>query len=137
MLKRAKPLKRGIRWTSTPLSADRGEVSVLAIVETIAATSISLFIAWYWETLAYIVGSASLALLLLLRTRRSTALAMRFMGRYAEFFEELFSRYTCLWTVFIAALSVPFWEYASKFLSIIISFFLTPIASLSSIQFNW
>jgi hypothetical protein len=50
--------QRGWRWTSTPLSANRGEISVLAVIETIAAVSASLGIAWYHQTVIHIAVSA-------------------------------------------------------------------------------
>ena len=68
---------KGWRWTSTPLSADRGEISVLAIVETFVAISISLGIAWYYETIIHIAVSACIAPFLLLRTHRSTVLGVK------------------------------------------------------------
>lgn len=77
------------RWTSTPLSADRGEISVLAIVETIAAISISMGIAWYYETVTHIAVSACLAPVLLLRTGRSVALGLCSLERGLELAKHL------------------------------------------------
>jgi len=62
------------RWTCTPLSADRGEISILACVETLIAMSISLWIAWSYQTIMHILISACFVPLLLLRTRRSTTI---------------------------------------------------------------
>ncbi|MEM9670853.1 MAG: hypothetical protein AAF950_18240 [Pseudomonadota bacterium] len=68
---------RSFHWTSTHETADRGEISVLAIVETLIAMAISLGIAWYSETILHIVVGACVAPLLLLRTEESTELGLR------------------------------------------------------------
>lgn len=63
-----------LRWKSTPLAADRGEISVIAVAESIAAVALSLWIAWSYQTIGHIVISACIAPFLLLRTKRSVAM---------------------------------------------------------------
>lgn len=57
-----------MRLWSTPESVRKGEITVLAVAETIAAMGISLWIAWRYETVAHIAISAAIAPFLLLRT---------------------------------------------------------------------
>jgi hypothetical protein len=134
MLKRLN-IKKGIRRTSTPLSADRGEVSVLAIAETLAATSISLFIAWYWNTLLHIAISASLAPLLLLRTRRSTMLGLKYAETYFNILNHS-EKSRDTWHGLVILL-MPVFMLFIKIAAIIVGFLRSPIASLEAIPFNW
>ena len=57
-----------MRWFSNHESAARGEVSILAIIETLIAISISIGIAIYYDTTLHILISACIAPFLLLRT---------------------------------------------------------------------
>src|ERR1700730_81607 len=57
---------------SRPQSVRRRTVSVLAITETIIASSISLWLAWKHDSLTHLVIAGALAPFLLLRTRLST-----------------------------------------------------------------
>lgn len=82
--------KKSWRWACTPLSSDRGEVSVLACVESLLAISISLGIAWYYQTITHIAISACLAPFLLLRTKRSTLRGLILLGRNGYRIEDQF-----------------------------------------------
>lgn len=68
-----------IRWHSTVESVNNGEIAVLAIVEAAIAVSLTLFIAVKYQTLIHIAISASIAPLLLLRTRHSTKRGLRWL----------------------------------------------------------
>lgn len=70
------PRQRGWTWYSTVESTEAGVVSVLAIVETIAASAIYAWIVWRFGTL-HLAVSACVAPFLLLRTSRSVSLALR------------------------------------------------------------
>lgn len=72
------------RWHSTPESSDAGEPSALAIVETLAAVSISFWIAWRWGTVQHIAIGACVAPLLLLRTEESQELALRWVEKWGN-----------------------------------------------------
>lgn len=65
------------RWHCTPESAAKGEVSALAILETVLATSISVWIAWRHQTTTHLLVGAVVAPFLLLRTEASTIRAIR------------------------------------------------------------
>jgi uncharacterized membrane protein YkgB len=57
---------------SSPESVRQGRLSALAVVETVVASGISLWLAWKHNTLEHIVIASALAPFLLLRPRRST-----------------------------------------------------------------
>jgi hypothetical protein len=128
-------VRKGIRWTSTPLSADRGEISVLAIVETLIANGISLWIAWQLQTLLHIAVSASLAPLLLLRTKRSTTFAL---ARYLTIISSApTGRAAEIIFLFIWVISLPFVSIFLKIYSTVRSLFLRPLISIEAIPYNW
>jgi hypothetical protein len=60
-----------MRLFSNRDSVRRGEVSVLAVIETIVATAISIWLAWRVGTIQYVVIASAIAPFLLLRTRLS------------------------------------------------------------------
>ena len=62
---------------SSPQSVRRGTPSLLAMVETIAASSISFWLAWKHNSVEHIVIASGLAPFLLLRTRLSTWYTVR------------------------------------------------------------
>ena len=66
-------------WWSTSRTAEDLTVSVLAIVETAAATAAYIWIAWYFETYVHLAVSSCVVPLLLLRTQTSTALGLRLL----------------------------------------------------------
>jgi len=65
-----KKKKRCVRW-STPESRDAGQISVLAIAETVFAVALYWWIAIYFDTHLHLVISLLVAPLLLLRSERS------------------------------------------------------------------
>jgi hypothetical protein len=71
-----------MRFASNRDSVRRGEVSVLAVIETIVATGISFSLAWHFGTIQHVVIASALAPLLLLRTRRSTWYAIWLVNRF-------------------------------------------------------
>lgn len=66
-----------MRIHSTRESVEAGEISVLAIVETLAAMLLSIFIAVQFGTLKWIAVSCCVAPLLLLRTEKSVSLCLK------------------------------------------------------------
>lgn len=65
-----------MRLYSTPQSFVDGEVSLLAIAETILASSVSAYIAFRYDTLLHLAVGAFVAPLLMLRTAESTDMAL-------------------------------------------------------------
>ena len=57
-----------IRWVSSPESIKQNEPSVLAIVETVAAMAVTIWMAVRWQTYVHIAVTASIAPFLLTRT---------------------------------------------------------------------
>ncbi|NKB60975.1 MAG: hypothetical protein GKR95_02135 [Gammaproteobacteria bacterium] len=80
-----------VRIHSTPESANNLEFSWLALVESVAACSLSLWIAWYWETYTHILVTAvCLSPFLLLRTKKSTVEGL-------EWFDFFFRKWATKW----------------------------------------
>lgn len=78
------PPVKSIRWYSTVESAENLEISVLAVLESICAVSLSLWLAWHFQSYTHIVVAIVLAPLLLLRTEESTRLGLIwFVGFWA------------------------------------------------------
>lgn len=69
--------QKGWIWWSAAQTVHRGDISVLAIVETIAATSLSLWVAIRYQTISHLVVGACVAPLLLLRTEQSVRLGLK------------------------------------------------------------
>lgn len=65
-----------MRWHSTPESIQEGKPSFLAILETIAAITISLIFAYHFGSVKYIAIGSCIAPLLLLSSERSSTLAL-------------------------------------------------------------
>ena len=63
-----------MRFYSTPQSAEDGEITVLAIIETIVAVFLSVWVAVHYQTITHILVGGCLAPLFLLRTPNSIAL---------------------------------------------------------------
>ena len=66
-----------MRLFSNPASLRRGELSMLAIAETIAASCLSFWLAWRLGSIQHVVLASALVPFLLLRTRLSTWYALR------------------------------------------------------------
>lgn len=116
--------RRGWTWYSSVESVEAGLVSVLAIVETIAASAMYAWIAWRFGTL-HLAISACAAPFLLLRTQRSVSLALHW---FHSIFkpkpnEDSFWRNDPSFRP-----SMPFWElYNNIFIIIIVApLFVTP-----------
>ena len=61
-----------VRWCSTRESIEKGEVSVLAIVETLLAVALLVTLSLWLNTIQWLAGAVCIAPLLLLRTEDST-----------------------------------------------------------------
>jgi hypothetical protein len=70
------PKRRGIRLYSTKESVKNGEISALAIVETLAAVSLVFYLANHLNTLEWLTVAICVAPLLLLSTEESTRLCI-------------------------------------------------------------
>lgn len=81
------PFVKSIRWYSTVESAENLKISVLAVMESICAVSLSLWLAWHFQSYTHIVVAIGLAPLLLLRTEESTRLGLKWFGGFLEWFD--------------------------------------------------
>lgn len=77
-----------MRLFSNADSVRRGEVSVLAVLETIAANSVSFWIAWRFGTIKHLVIASVLLPILLLRTRLSAGFTHMLWFRIAGYFTD-------------------------------------------------
>lgn len=73
-----------MRAYSTPESTAAGEATLLAIAETVLAVAVVAWIAFTRTSVAHIAVAACLAPFLLLRTERSTALAVAWSERAVD-----------------------------------------------------
>jgi len=87
---------KSFRWYSTVESAEKLEFSVLAAVESVCAVTLSLWLAWYFQTYMYLVGAFVVAPLLLLRTEESVELGLRWFGGFLEGFSRVAERFAKL-----------------------------------------
>lgn len=138
---RPKSQAQNWHWHSTPLTASRYELSVLAVAETSVAVGIYIWLALAGHV-THLLVAAIVAPLLLLRTDRSTDYALKHFARFA-----VFSNYLARKVPSIAILNLP------HFLLVVIVVFLetlsmrvwatirfvvvNPIRSLTSIPRNW
>ena len=96
-----------MRFYSTPQSASAGEITVLAIFETIAATALSIWLAVHRGTLLHVVVGACVAPFLLLRTNVSTDLAYRWLKDSEDYNDRLESSFQGKSRLLFYALAVP------------------------------
>lgn len=78
-----------IRWVSNEESIRKGEPTVLAIVETILASGVSLWIAWHFNTMTHIAVAGVVAPLFLLRTDLSTRYAVHVYNNIIEILDKM------------------------------------------------
>jgi len=105
-----------VRW-STPESRAAGQISVLAIVETIVAVALYWWIAFYLDTHLHLVTSLLVAPLLLLRSERSIEAGVDWFLRGsfdAEDYKEWSRPRKNIWLVVIAVLGfAASWWFSS------------------------
>ena len=148
------------RWWGTRGSADRGVISVLALVETLAAATVSGYIALRYGTL-YLVVSACIAPLLLLRTPASQKLGLewgpRAIARTFQRIELLLHMLpdtrsrgllgralagTFIVVAFVVLMALGFVVIALvtpvvRFTATLVTFLRTPLQCLRAIPGNW
>ena len=124
-------------WVSTPESAARGIVTVLAVAETLAAMAIYVWIAVRWGT-AHLVVAALVTPLLLLRTEHTIRLGLRWAFRSQLAVDWVWKRLPGLiaWPL-IFFVVVPAWLLTCRTVAAIVSFLQHPVLSLRAIPDNW
>src|SRR4051812_34345037 len=77
-----------MRIVSTRASAATGEITLLAISESIFFTAISISLYWYSGHISHIALAACVSPFLLLRTERSNALGIKFTSHLVNEFDR-------------------------------------------------
>jgi hypothetical protein len=123
-----------MRWVSDIHSADREEVSVLAIVETVAAVSLSLAVYIHTGRVYHIAIAACLAPFLLLRTRRSIRRGLWLGSRFSHRIEMYASS---IFGVVLLPFVFPIEILVIKFRATLRSLFCFPRETIRAIPGNW
>ena len=106
-------------------------VSALAIVETIAASTIVLWLAAQWETLVPFATSVLVAPFLLMRTRLSTAYGVRLARRFIRWAD------THGESPFLAGFGTAFLPLAIRIWATMVFVVREPFACLAAVPGNW
>lgn len=123
-----------MRWISDVHSAEREEVTVLAIVETIAAVSVSIGIFVHTGHLYHIAIATCLAPFLLLRTRRSIRNGLRHGNRAARRLDWFANDIVGL---LLIPLVFPLEITIGKVRATLSALFTHPRETISAIPTNW
>ncbi|WP_353571905.1 hypothetical protein [Candidatus Albibeggiatoa sp. nov. BB20] len=96
-----------MRWYCTVESAANNEFSVLAAIESVVAVSLSLWVAWHYETVLYIAIASAVAPLLLLRTEDSTVRGLEYFEGFILLIKKNYMIYV-LTSVFVISIILKF-----------------------------
>ena len=128
-----------MRLVSTKESFGKGEVSFLAVAETLAAISIALLVAMKLGTFKWLALSVCLAPLLLLRMpesiRLGATLAKRFMGSLGWLRSLSEHLQMALWVPFALRLAIA--GLLVRLLSTLVTTVRHPFVSVGAIPGNW
>lgn len=141
-----------MRLHATRVSCDHGEVTVLALVETVLAVALLVTLSVWFDTVHWLAGACLLAPLLLLRTEDSVQRGLWMMGwlhRNNRAFKTILATSPLLFLTMafwiagqLALVLTPFMAFYSlffivRFTSTLISVVKHPLQSLASIPGNW
>lgn len=115
-----------IRWVSTPESIKANQPSVLAIVETLAAMGIAIWIAVTWDTYIHIAVGAMIAPMLLMRTDESCIRAANYSDWIRRKLEDSTTDFLVglVITMFILVMTAFVMRYTAVFRGYTIVFFI-------------
>lgn len=121
-------------WTSSVESADRLQFSVLALVETLVAVGVSLYL-WIFEGFYYhIVVGLIVAPLFFLRTKKSEKEALIFFNKYTELSKDIVINTTQIVYFLLLIIVIPFnLEFTIKDFLLFILFIISLPIMLSGI----
>jgi hypothetical protein len=128
-----------MRLVSNRESVARGEVSFLAIAETVLAIALAFYLSAHFNTLRWLAAAMCVSPLLLLRTEESTRLGIEYFDRWWEWIER-YSRKAGKWQsirVLISGLQMPLLPPFSRTGATILSTIRQPGAALRAISLNW
>ena len=126
-----------MRLYSTPKSALAGEVTVLAILETTAATAFSVWLWTHQGTVPHIAIAACLAPLLLLGTDRSTDLAERWIVKVLDSITLPGNFFGAVLAIPASLLLMPTAIVLMRTSSILVATLRHPLQALEAIPTNW
>ncbi len=133
-----------MRWRSTIESVEEGEVSALAILETVLAMALSLGIVHWTGSWAHVLVSACVAPLLLLRTEQSTGLGLELFGKAKTQLIDRFNKYApknhLVYIPFAIITILPSYALVSflcRITATLVTVFRAPLLSVHAIPVNW
>lgn len=121
-----------MRWVSNQESVRKGELSALAIAETLIAMGLSIWIAVRFGTVTHVVIGACIAPFLLLRTDESAVLGIRTLRKAWNWLEKLFDRHPAVLVLLTVLIPVPIRVFAT-----IVTVARSPLAVVRAIPRNW
>lgn len=119
-----------MRLRSTVNSSEAGEVTALALVETLFAIAIAVYTAAALGSVAWLTVSVCLAPLLLLRTDESSEISLRLFNRYYLWIED----HVHISLLFIAA---ALGAFGVRVFAVVLTLIRHPAASFAAIPRNW
>lgn len=128
------PPRRGIRLYSTSASAAEGQLTVLALVETVAASGLALWYAWSVGSATHLFVAALLTPFLLLRTPYSSEFTVELIQRAVASFDV--PRLRHLMAGLLVVLIGPI-VIASKVIGLAATLVRHPLETAASIPRNW
>ncbi len=124
-------------WKSDPISVRNGTVSVLAIIETVLAVALSLWVGYKFNYWTHLVISSSVAPLLLLRSEMSNNLGIK---KFLDIDDGKYS-YDSRGGKYLTGIVLSIWALIILFLirvyAVIHSLFLIGIRAFTNIPRNW
>jgi len=130
-----------MRWISSQESVAKGEVSLLAICETLIAIALVFYLAAHFNTLHWLAFAICVSPLLLLRTDKSTELGIKWWERWSNWMKVekwggrgKWSRFFLITVVLMMACATGF---AVRTSATIVGFLRHPALSLRAIPQNW
>ena len=131
-----------MRLVSNKESVARGEVSILAIVETLLAIALVFYLSAHFNTLRWLAVAMCVSPLLLLRTEESTRLAIEWYEAMTDWYGERVGFDHCGWRAFLFGLvELGFNFFVAPSFARIVATFVTvvhqPAAVFQSIPSNW
>jgi len=128
-----------MRVVSSKESVARGEVSILAIIETLLAVILVFYLSAHFNTLSWLAVTMCVSPLLLLRTEKSTRLGIEWWDLWVEKIVDPWMNYTG-WNIIKSALGVFAWVLGPPIIRIgatVTAFGTRPGDALKAVSTNW
>ena len=133
-----------MRWVSSKESVAKGEVSVLAIVETLCAIALVFYLSSHFNTLRWLAIAMCVAPLLLLRTEESTRLGIEWFDKwrqrawcYAVKMDAIGGRLNAFKATVVFILGSAVAVFSIRILATLWTCFRKPISAVHAIPGNW